>query len=163
MVEQWQIDNAWWLAPTPENRKTSPPVQWVQDNSSFLWVGADVAMLIALVKMKGSLIKLAGRFLWQIPAAAYGSALATILAVDLLVGRKEANELSQWYADAVSDPYAWHVETDRVVQGATQALIEDFTQGVVTAPAVAADLGESAYTWAYLSRINDWRAIGAML
>jgi hypothetical protein len=172
MVEQYQIDNAWWLAPgsdfsspyIPPSLQGNPVAQqWVSDNQAFVGVGGDVAMLIALIKLKGAVIKLAGRYLWAVPAAAYGSALATILAVERLVGKKEANELSQWYADAVSDPYAWHVETDRVVQGAAHALIEDFTQGVVTAPGVAADLGTSAYSWAYLSRINDWRTIGAML
>jgi len=170
MVEQWKIDNAWWLAPNQQPSWVPPSLHgnpnaksWGIANQDFIGVGMDVGMLIALIKIKGAAIRLAGRYMWVIPATAFGSALATILAVELFVGKKEANQLSQWYADAVSDPLAWHIETDRVVQGATHTLIDEFTEGVVTSPAVAGEISSSAYQWGWLDRIDDWRTIGSML
>jgi len=150
-----------WVPPSLHRKRD--PWKWVRENQDFVGVGMDVAMLVALIKIKGGLIRLAGRYLWLVPAVAYGSALGTILAVEKFVGKKEARELSQWYANAVSDPLAWHVETDRVVQGAAHALIDDFTEGVVTSPAVAANLGSSAWDWAYWDHIDAWRAVGSGL
>lgn len=159
-ASDFQRRNAWWLRPTPENRKERVGIWsgWFEDNQDFVALGVDVALLIAIIKTKGALIRAAGNYLWMVPAAAYGSALLTILAVEAFVGKKEANELSQWYANAVTDPLAWHVETDRVVQGATQTLIADFSEGVTTSPSVAKGMFEQWYSnhESQLREIGSW-------
>lgn len=150
-----------WIPPSLHG---SPSAQrWFKRHEEYLGTAADVAMLVALIKLKGKVIQTAGKYLWIYPTTAFLSGLLTILATERFVGDKQAEELSKWYASAVTDPYAWHVETDRVVQGAAHALIDDFTEGVTTSPAVAADMGTSAWDWIYWDRIGAWREVGSML
>lgn len=146
-----------WVPPSLEG---SPPAQrWFQRHEQYLATGMDVAMLVALIRLKGKVIQAAGKYLWIYPTTAFLSGLVTILATEKFVGEKEAQELSEWYASAVTDPYAWHVETDRVVQGAANALIDDFTEGVTSSPGVAKGmLGQ----W-YSNYESELREIGSWL
>lgn len=138
---------------------------WASKHKEFLGVGADVTMLIAIFKLKGKLIQGAGRFFWLFPAVAFFSALATIIVTEHFVGSKKAEDLSKWYANAVTDPYAWHIETDRVVQGAANTLIADFSEGVSSSPEVAGEIGAVAWYkfWASDQAQAGWRRIGSGL
>lgn len=158
--EDFQRRNEWWLRPTPELRsdKVSQWKDWIYRHGDYLGTGLNVAALVAIIKLKGKAITMAGRYLWLVPTTAFLSGLVTILATEKFVGKKEAQELSEWYASAVSDPIAWHVETDRVVQGAAHAIIDDFTEGVTTSPSVAKGMLSQLYTnyESELREIGSW-------
>jgi len=79
--------------------------------------------------------------------AAIGAAYATVYATEKLTTKRQAQELADWYADAVTDPYAWHVETDRVVQGAAHHLIQGVVEGLPGVP------GE---VWAVQKQTTNW-------
>lgn len=169
----WQafIDKGGGLNPTqpdwiPPSLHGDPRARaWATRHQELLGAGADVAMLIALFKLKGAVIQGAGRFFWLIPAVAFLSALATVMVTEHFYGSKKAQDLSRWYANAVTDPYAWHVETDRVVQGAAHTLIADFSEGVSSSPEVAAEIGAVAWYkfWASDEAQAGWRRIGSGL
>lgn len=146
--------------------QTTPTTQaWTARHQEFLGTGMDVAMLVGLIKMKGALIQGAGRYFWLIPAVAFLSALATIMITEKFAGSKKAQDLSRWYAMALTDPYAWHVETDRVVQGAAHTLIDDFSEGVSNSPAAVTAIGETAWFnfWSSDQAQAKWREIGSGL
>jgi len=72
-----------------------------------------------------------------VPTIAVTAGTLTVAGIELVVGKKEAKELVEWYSLTVNiwnDPYAWHVETDRVVQGAAEHIIEGLVPGLLGVP-----------------------------
>jgi len=93
------------------------------------------------------------------------AAWVTVAGTHYFVGETEANSLAKWYGQVYTDPVAWHVETDRVVQGAAHVLIDDFSEGVANSPAAATAIGQSAWYnfWSSDQAQAKWREIGSGL
>jgi len=87
-----------------------------------------------------------------VPSVAVVAGTLTVAGVEIVVGKKEAKELVEWYSLTVNiwnDPYAWHVETDRVVQGAANYIIEGVVEGVIGAPEEVYSVTKPVGVWAY--------------
>jgi len=105
-----------------------------------------------------------------VPTIAVTAGVLTVKGVEIVVDKPAAQRLSNWYGLSVNiwnDPYAWHVETDRVVQAAVRNVAADVAEGIVTAPEVAWGHGQDAGGWAYWKfwksdeAQSAWREVGS--
>jgi len=104
-----------------------------------------------------------------VPAVAVVAGSLTVAGVEIVVGKKEARGLVEWYSLTVNvfnDPYAWHVETDRVVQGAAQHIIQGVVPGLLGVPEEVYSVTKPVGVWAYWKfwksdeAQSGWREIG---
>jgi hypothetical protein len=159
---QYEAPPAW----VPPSLYGHPPARaWQVRHADYVNLAYGVAWGITKIKGLQMVWKALGSYLWILPLVAWTSGLTTILLVERLVGKKEAAALSHWYALPFTDPYAWHVETDRVVQGAVHNVAADFSEGVRTSPAVVGEWGDSLYQYLWSSERAQaaWRKAGERL
>lgn len=161
----FEIGNIWKRA--KDKVYGSWPVRFSKRHSQLGGVGVGLAAWVGwkLAWRKAAQNPVVFKTAMAIPITAYATAVAMVVATEYFVGEKEAEALGVWYVDAVTDPYAWHVETDRVTQGAAHAIIDDFSESMVANEEMMEDIGDSLWQrfWASEEAQAGWRKVGGML
>jgi len=96
-------------------------------------------------------------------AGGFAAAYATVYATEKLTTKRQAQELADWYADALTDPYAWHVETDRVVQGAVRTILNGMTIEGGTAPEIVSSWPAKISEFYFGTQYDEWIKVGTWL